>query len=118
MPGAFTGARLPYLTFLESHDILSHILEVIDMANVRQAPRFTFDTDAELGKMIEQRAKQEGITVSEYIPEAIILELFFSGDLDAASFVLKRVSKRIKGAMVDKLASIDLRERVEALVND
>lgn len=75
----------------------------------------SFDAGTGLEKMIEQRAKQEGISVSEYIREAIVLEMFFSGDVEAMSYVLKRVGKRVKAALVDRLAGVDLKEKVEAL---
>jgi hypothetical protein len=81
----------------------------------KQEARFTFDTAKDFGQMIDQRAKQEGITISEYIREAIVLEMFFSGDVQAMSFVMKRVGKRVKAALVDRLAGVDLKEKVEAL---
>lgn len=68
-----------------------------------------------LDKMIEQRAAQEGITVSEYVREAVFLELWFSGDLEAMKFVAKRVAKRTKEILLDKVSRVDLKERVEAL---
>lgn len=77
--------------------------------------RFTFDTSPELRDLIEQRAAQEGINVSEYIREAIILELWFSGDLEAMKFVASRVGKRVKDALLDKVAGVDLQERVQIL---
>lgn len=69
----------------------------------------------ELLRLIEQRAKQEGINRSEYVREAIILEMLFSGDLSAMQYVMKRVGKRAKSALVDKLAGVDFKERIEAL---
>lgn len=81
----------------------------------KQESRFTFDTGKDLAKMIEQRAAQEGINVSEYIREAILLELWLSGDLEAMKFVAGRVGKRIKDALLDKMAKVDLKERVDAL---
>lgn len=81
----------------------------------KQEARFTFDTSKELGKMIEQRATQEGISVSEYVREAILLELWFSGDLEAMKFLAGRVGKRVKDVLLDKVARVDIKERVEAL---
>jgi len=81
----------------------------------KQESRFTFDTGKDLAKMIDQRAAQEGITVSEYVREAIILELWFSGDLEAMKFVASRVGKRIKSALIEKVAGVDLKQRLEAL---
>jgi hypothetical protein len=85
------------------------------MEMVKQPSRFTFDTAKDLAEMIDQRATQEGISVSEYIREAIILELWFSGDLEAMKFVAGRVGKRVKAALLDKLAGVDLKERLDAL---
>jgi len=81
----------------------------------KQEARFTFEATNGLDRMIEQRAKQEGVTVSEYIREAIVLEMFFSGDVEAMTYVVKRVGKRMKAALVDRIAGVDLKERVEAL---
>lgn len=86
------------------------------MAQTDKDSRINFVAGKELQRMVEQRAKQEGITVSEYIREAIILEMFFSGDLEAMGYVVKRVGKRVKAAMVDRLAGVDIKERVETLM--
>jgi hypothetical protein len=74
------------------------------------------DVGVDLHEMITKRAKQEGITLSEYIREAVILEMFFSGDVEAMKFVVQRVGKRVKTALVDKIAGMDLQANVEALV--
>lgn len=80
-----------------------------------QPSKISFDAGKDLERMIQQRAKQEGISVSEYIREAIILEMVFSGDLEATKFVIQRVGKRVKSALIDRLAGVDVQERVEAL---
>lgn len=70
---------------------------------------------AELLRMIEARAKQEGISRSEYIRECIYLELLFSGDLEAMKFLVKKVGARSKAALVDKLVHLDVKAQVSAL---
>jgi len=83
------------------------------------AARFiTFDCPPDLRKMIDQRAKQEGINRSVYIREAILLEMAFSGDLEATKFVARKVGKRVKDAMIDKLGRIDFKSTVEHLATD
>ena len=77
--------------------------------------KMSFDAGKDLEKMIRQRAAQEGIGLADYIREAIILELWFSGDLEAMGFVAKRVGKRVKEALLDKVGRVDLKERVQAL---
>lgn len=79
--------------------------------------RITFDAGKDLMRMIEQRATQEGITISEYLRECVLFEMVFSGDLEATKFVAKRVGKRVKDALVDKVAGVDVKERVESLVS-
>jgi len=81
----------------------------------KQEFRFTFDSGKELGKLIDQRAAQEGISVSEYIREAIILKMVLSGDLEAMKYVATRVGKRVKEALLEKVAGGDLKDRVEVL---
>ena len=80
-----------------------------------QTGKLSFDLPKDLQKMVEQRAKQEGITVSEYIRESIMLEMFFSGDLEATKFIVQRVGKRVKAALIDRFAGVDLKEKVELL---
>jgi hypothetical protein len=80
--------------------------------------RITFDAGKDLMRMIEQRSKQEGITVSEYIREAILLEMAFSGDLEATKFILAKIGRRVRDAMIDKLARADIKSTVEALATD
>jgi hypothetical protein len=81
-----------------------------------QASKISFDAGKDLERMIQQRAKQEGITVSEYIREAIILEMFFSGDVEAMKFVVQRVGKRVKDSLVEKLRHADIPTQVEQLL--
>jgi len=78
------------------------------MASVRDVVHV--DLGKELTAMVDQRAKQEGITRSEYIREAVILELVFSGDVSALGFVAKKVGKRMKTAILDRLGHADLSE--------
>lgn len=82
-----------------------------------QRSLLSFAPGKELEKMIQQRAKQQGITVSEYIREAIILELFFSGDLEAMKFVVKRVGRRAKDLLLEKVSQADLERNREALID-
>lgn len=88
------------------------LLEVL-MAVAR--PMVSFEAMNGLDQMISRRAEQEGISVSDYVREAIILELWFSGDIEAMKFVAKRVGKRAKEMLLDKVAKLDIKERVEAL---
>jgi hypothetical protein len=85
------------------------------MAMAKQENRVCFVAGKDLEKMINQRAKQEGITVSEYLRESIYLEMIFSGDVEAAGFVFKRVGKRIKDSLVDRIGGTDIRSKVDAL---
>ena len=83
-----------------------------------QQCRITFDPGRDLEKMIQQRAKQEGITVSEYLRECVLLEMVLSGDLEATKFVAKRVGKRIKDVLIEKMAGADVQQQVEALATE
>ena len=76
------------------------------------------DLGKELARLVDQRAKQQGISRSEYIREAIILELFFSGDLEAMKFVAKRVGNRVKAVMAEKIAGVDLQRQVGELLSE
>lgn len=75
----------------------------------------SFELPSDFAKAVENRAKQEGITRSEYIREALALEMLFSGDLEAMKFILKRSGKRMKAALVDRLAQTDIKRTVDAL---
>lgn len=76
---------------------------------------FSVDLGKELLEIVDQRAKQEGVNRSEYIREAILLELVLSGDLDGTKFVAKKVGQRIKNALLDRFAGVDLQERTSIL---
>jgi hypothetical protein len=80
--------------------------------------RITFDSGKELGRMIQQRAKQEGIGVSEYLREAVLFEMVFSGDVEATKFVAKRFGKRLKDSLIDRLAGVDIKSQIEALTTE
>jgi len=80
-----------------------------------QRSMLAFAPGKELQRMIDQRAKQQGITVSEYLREAVLLELCFSGDLEATKFVVKRVGKRMKDLLVDKIQQVDMEHQLEVL---
>jgi len=63
----------------------------------------TFEAGKELDRMIEQRSKQEGVSKSEYVREAIFFEMLFSGDEQAVKFIQKKLGKRLRGVLLDKL---------------
>lgn len=77
-----------------------------------------FDAGKELARAIQQRAKQEGITVSEYMREACLFEMVFSGDVEATKFVAKRFGKRLKDALIDRMAGVDVKRQIEALTTE
>ena len=74
------------------------------------------DLGKDLLKLVEQRAKQEGITRSDYIREAIMLEFILSGDVEAMKFVVKKVGNRVKGVLAEKLEAVKLKEQVAQLI--
>jgi hypothetical protein len=84
----------------------------------RQEGRICFIAGKELEKLVEQRAKQEGITVSEYVRESIVLEMLFSGDVEAMGYVAKKVGKRVKAALIDRIGGSDLQAKVGVLTAD
>jgi hypothetical protein len=76
----------------------------------------TFDVSNQVAKLINQRAAQEGITRSDYLREAVYLEFLLSGDLEATSFVGKRVGARIRDVITAKLRPSNVKEQVAQLI--
>lgn len=83
-----------------------------------QSQPVSFDLGKDLLKMVDQRAKQQGINRSEYVREAIYLEFFLSGDLEATKFVLKRVGARVKNVIAEKLRDSEVREARKILAEE
>lgn len=67
-----------------------------------------FDVTPEISRLIDQRAKQEGISKSEYLRGCVFLEFATSGDLEAGKFLAKKVGTRIKEIVRYRLESLDV----------
>jgi len=87
-------------------------MEVLTMADRRTF--ITFEAGKELHRMIEQRAKQEGVSISEYVREASFFEMLFSGDEQAVKYIQKKIGKRLRGVLLDKLKHAGGIENAEA----
>lgn len=68
----------------------------------------SFEVSESEEKMLEQRAKQEGVSRSEYIREAIYLELFLSGDLEAYKFLGKEAGLIMREILATKARELGL----------
>ena len=76
----------------------------------------SFELTKEEFRLIEQRAKQQGISRSQYVREAIYLEFLFSGDLEAMKYMAKRVSARVKDVIAAKVKGVDIAEQVAQML--
>ena len=75
----------------------------------------SFEVTKEEEKLINMRAQQEGVSRSQYLREAFILEFFMSGDLECYKYMGRRASAALKEMLADKLGHMD-RSRGEALL--
>lgn len=74
----------------------------------------SFEVSAEEEKMLDQRAKQEGVSRSQYIREAVYMELFLSGDLEAYKFLGREAGLIMREVLATKARELGLlKERLQ-----
>jgi hypothetical protein len=67
----------------------------------------SFEVSKEEEALIEQRADQQGVGRSQYIREALIMEWFLSGDLEAYKYLGRRASVIIKEGLGEKFRELE-----------
>lgn len=66
----------------------------------------SFDLSDEELRLIEQRARQEGVNRSQYIKSAIFMEFLMSGDLECYRFLGRRTVDAVTEVYADRIAEL------------
>lgn len=67
----------------------------------------SFEVSAEEEKLLDQRARQEGVNRSQYLRECFILEFFMSGDLECYKYLGRKAGAGVKEVLADKVKHFD-----------